>query len=255
MQAASCILLVVPLTLRDVMRRKRWLVISAHQILIYVAAAFLWMHLIREQTYHRWTLIAAVCAHLALRLLYCALSIWRNKRGSAQWPRATVTTCHGVLKIRLRVPQQWSARPGQTVRLWCYGLGMRACCQTLALTIAYIEDKSGYRVLHFFTRPESRGLSRRLAERDGTFQALVFGPSGHSIDLSGFVTVLLVATDVGIASILPYVKHLVDASRRRQSIARKVEVIWQIDDYGMCVYSLCRVRFSCFVSVVALISQ
>lgn len=57
---------------------------------------------------------------------------------------------------------------------------------------------------------------------------------------------LLVATDVGIASILPYVKHLVDASRRRQSIARKVEVIWQIDDYGMCVYSHCRVLLFLF---------
>lgn len=248
MQAVGCILLVVPLTLRYVMRRRRWLAINAHQILIYVAAAFLWMHLIREQTYHQWTLVAAACAHIAIRLLYCALSIWRNKRGSAQWPRATVTTCHGVLKIRLKVPEPWSAQPGQTVHLWCYGLGMRACCQTLALTVAYVEDKSGYRVLHFFTRPDRRGLSRRLAERDVPFQALAFGPYGHSIDFSGFATVLLLATDVGIASILPYVKHLVDASRRRQSIARKVEVIWQIDDYGMSIYSRFRFRIFSFLS-------
>jgi hypothetical protein len=41
----------IPLTLRYVIRYRRWLFISIHQVLIYTAAAFLWMHLAREQTY------------------------------------------------------------------------------------------------------------------------------------------------------------------------------------------------------------
>lgn len=41
----------------------------------------------------------------------------------------------------------------------------------------------------------------------------------------------MVTTDVGIAGVLPYIQALVHATRRREAMVRKLEVVWQIDDY------------------------
>jgi NAD(P)H-flavin reductase len=63
------------------------------------------------------------------------------------------------------------------------------------------------------------------------FRVLVLGPHGRSYNFRSYGTVLMIATDVGIAGILPYIQSLVEASRRRQAMVRRVEVIWQVEDY------------------------
>ncbi|KAJ5981932.1 hypothetical protein N7451_012032 [Penicillium sp. IBT 35674x] len=56
---------------------------------------------------------------------------------------------------------------------------------------------------------------------------VVLGPYGRAHDFSRFGTVPFVVEDVGFFRALSYIGRLVEASRRRQSMVRKLEIIWQ----------------------------
>lgn len=60
-------------------------------------------------------------------------------------------------------------------------------------------------------------------------KALIEGPYGRELDLSQYGTVFLIATGIGIAAQLPYLKQLVDDLRTWDSKTRRVALFWEIE--------------------------
>ncbi|KAJ6022334.1 hypothetical protein N7499_002903 [Penicillium canescens] len=87
---------------------------------------------------------------------------------------------------------------------------------------------------------ESRpGLARKLyheALRSPAKQsAIILGPYGHPLDFYRFGTILFVVEDIGFFRALSYIEMLVEASRKREVMVRKLEVLWkrQVGKDGM----------------------
>jgi NAD(P)H-flavin reductase len=162
-----------------------------------------------------------------------------------------------LLWLDISMPLQWTIQPGQYVQLWLPGAGMRARLQLLLFYVAVWEEDATERRrrIHMVAQPRS-GLTSRLhqaaASRAASTKGLreqanidqvtlnpqsldsvvrqpvvVLGPYGRAHDFSRFGTVLFVVEDVGFFRALLYIGRLVEASRRHQSMVRKLEIIWQ----------------------------
>lgn len=59
-------------------------------------------------------------------------------------------------------------------------------------------------------------------------KAFIDGPYGRELDLSQYGTVLLFATDIGIAAQLPYLKQLIAERREWDSKTRRIALFWEI---------------------------
>lgn len=62
--------------------------------------------------------------------------------------------------------------------------------------------------------------------------ALFSGPHGLSAPLADFETVLLVASGLGIATQLPYLRHLIRGYNDFQVRIRRIHLVWQLDNLG-----------------------
>ena len=84
-----------------------------------------------------------------------------------------------------------------------------------------------------------RGLSRRLRQLSHLeLPTLIGGPHGELHSFGLFGTCLMVATGIGIASVLPHVKAVVDGYRRCEVCTRRIVLIWEIEQESRFAYRL-----------------
>lgn len=95
------------------------------------------------------------------------------------------------------------------------------------------------RSLSFLIQPKD-GMSAVLAGRKSIRRVILDGPYGKDLHLDSCETVILVAKGIGIAGILPYVRHMTERrllpdenwayKYRRGLITRKIDVYWVLED-------------------------
>jgi hypothetical protein len=153
-------------------------------------------------------------------------------------------------------------RPGQYVRVWLPHAGTRARLQLLLFYVAVWEENEveSLQRIHMVAQPQS-GLTskvyqaalhravlvRNMAEQgdrdqkhldpqslDPTLRqpAVVLGPYGCADDFSWFGTFLFNLEGVGFFRVLSYIGMFVKASRKRQTMVRTLEIIWQGGVFG-----------------------
>ena len=57
---------------------------------------------------------------------------------------------------------------------------------------------------------------------------MIEGPYGQCDDLGSFGTVIMIATGLGIAAQIPYIRHLLEAHQNREVRAQKIALYWQM---------------------------
>lgn len=78
---------------------------------------------------------------------------------------------------------------------------------------------------------QRRGFTRRLAShRDTKYRAWISGPFGQSKNYGDFGTVLMFATNVGIAAHIAYLKDLMEGRANSSIRMGRVVVVWQVKD-------------------------
>ncbi|KFY66689.1 hypothetical protein V496_01943, partial [Pseudogymnoascus sp. VKM F-4515 (FW-2607)] len=65
-----------------------------------------------------------------------------------------------------------------------------------------------------------------------TFRAFVDGPFGIPHDFGAYGTVIMIATGVGIAGLMPYLKDLISGYNSCEVRTRRILLIWQIQNEG-----------------------
>jgi hypothetical protein len=93
--------------------------------------------------------------------------------------------------------------------------------------------------LDLFVEPRS-GLTRKLLHHAKNSHAIcplvmLSGPHGQSISMEEYETVLIVASGFGIAAQLPYLKRLIHGYNAREVRARRIHLVWQIENKGESV--------------------
>lgn len=80
------------------------------------------------------------------------------------------------------------------------------------------------------------GLTNKLRQaiyyEDHKFLTLFSGPHGTTIAMGDFGTILMFATNNGIAAQLPYLRKLIDDYNQCRIRTRRIHLIWQLRNLG-----------------------
>ncbi|KAJ5927149.1 hypothetical protein N7516_008922 [Penicillium verrucosum] len=149
-----------------------------------------------------------------------------------------------VARMTLSLPRPWTVRAGERISLGIPYVGIFYLFQSHPFTITWWESDSKGRAVSISVlfRPRS-GFTRKAIERIvpeqecGAWIDGPFGPSSvHTIGWSGTVGdyghVFMVATGIGIAAQLPYLKELLDGHDNAQVRTQKISLVWQVDREG-----------------------
>lgn len=90
--------------------------------------------------------------------------------------------------------------------------------------------------MELFVQPWRGFLADLLrAAEDGpvSFPAYITGPHGTSELVDQYESVLAIATDFGVAAVIPYFRKLIDNCNKSVARARRLHFVWQVQTRGM----------------------
>lgn len=208
-------------------------------VLAMVALYALWQHI--RAGFGRNLIMGIAIAWAAIMFCATARILYRNvdlrfrrtkSRASIQVSRRNATV---VLSIPLT--RGWTVRPGQYVLLAVPTASRVAILPHPFMVTSWDADHSNRALSIDLLIATRRGFTRDLRRLEGStvpIRAWVDGPYGGSCgDLDSFCTVILVASGLGIAAQLPYMKEIVRRSLRRESSTTELCLFWQADEHCM----------------------
>lgn len=194
----------------------------------------------------------AVCRHLltipGFRWIYIytyagvALSVniicfgflsYRNVRCGKPFPRARVKRGEGNISITVELPRPLGIDAGQYINLWIWAPEVSTWSwmqsHPFVVTSWLPREQSS---LELLVQPRG-GLTSKLTrqnEMDDVLDCLAFisGPHGIVVPIWGYKSVIMVAMDFGIATMLPYLAKLIHGYRTFASRTRRIHVIWHV---------------------------
>ena len=139
--------------------------------------------------------------------------------------------CHAEIRIQRPI----ELREGQYMYLNVPGLGVPSLFQSHPFWIVWwdLDEHDGTMRIDLLIRQQN-GFSRRvMSHREIEYSAWLSGPYGRTEKLGDFSTILMLATDIGIAAHLSYLKTLSDKFLRAEMNVCRIVLIWQIRDISM----------------------
>lgn len=204
----------------------------------------LWQHT-RSAKGNFWVFpLVFTCTLVITGLLQLIRIIYRNAVVGRSHVRMNLQPYVGdVVRMTLSLPRPWVVRAGQRINLGVPSVGIFYIFQSHPFTISWWEnDINGQAVsISILLRPRS-GFTKRLFDRIepnrdcGAWIDGPFGPSSINWNLNSKVGdyghVFFIATGIGIAAQLPYIKELLDGHEKAQICTRKISLVWQLDRIG-----------------------
>lgn len=246
----------VLLSLLFIRRRFFEIFIRAHQLLAGVFIYSTWRHLTATAFEPRIYICISLGILSITTVVHVAFFTFRNGIfPSRSHPRAYITCKKhkkesrekatqepnslgqaGVpLKIRVVLPRPMKVKAGQYVNLWMPTVSLLSWAQSHPFMVtSWSPEKQD--VLELFVQSQ-RGLTMSLhacAAFDGfaSYTAFVSGPYGTSQSTDDYECVLAIATDFGIAGIIPYLKKLFYGYNTSTSYVRRVHFVWKVQTKG-----------------------
>lgn len=210
-----------------------------------IGSLALWRHLALQRRPARMYILGGVIMWGVILVLRIAAGCYRNlTRGRQHWfPQSSIQcndfdrnddqialmdACH----VEVTGVRAWQVKPGQYIYLWM-PVSFTTMFQTHPFWVIWWDyGATGQLRLHLLVRARGGFTSRLLSHREQCFSSLIAGPFGKSIDVGHFGTVLMFATDIGIASHLPYLKSLMQGREDSSICTSRVLVTWQVQKTG-----------------------
>ena len=236
--------------------------LNSHTLLTIVALAAAWVHIPPEQP-------AGLFLQIGIGLWAVAtaahwlLFAFRNVALRRPFARATVTLVGvteetNALQVDLVVPRPWQVRAGQSIFLSIPKLGVFTGLRGHPFIISWwqrdegglklsllVETRAGFttelsRLAHIRLNREGKGLEGKKYDARGLL-AFVDGPYGAPHDFGEYGTVVMIASGLGIAGHMPYIKDLIKGNLYCTVRTRRVFLIWQMEK--QCKYRGSFVRY------------
>lgn len=135
-----------------------------------------------------------------------------------------------VLQVDVTVPRPWQVKAGQFIFLSIPKLGIFTGIRGHPFMVTWWErDQDGLRISLLvksragFTAELSRHLNKDLL-------AFIDGPYSAHHDFGQYGTVVMLATGIGIAGHIPYIKDLISGYNNCTVKTRRVRLLWQIKE-------------------------
>ncbi|CAG8902310.1 unnamed protein product [Penicillium egyptiacum] len=152
---------------------------------------------------------------------------------------------HGdAAQLTLELPRAWKVRAGERLMLGVPCVGLFYLFQAHPFTIVWWEvNQTDQTILVSLLFRPRNGFTRRLLERvevnkkcrawvDGPFGPCSVNPLGFSSEVGDYGHLLLIATGIGIAAQLPYIKEILEGIHSARVRTRRISLVWQLDRPG-----------------------
>jgi NAD(P)H-flavin reductase len=161
-----------------------------------------------------------------------------DKEGQADEKNANQTKKEKATRpvsVHVNLSRPMKLDAGQYIYLSLPSLTFWSWLQSHPFTvISWSNEERG--TLELFVQPQ-RGFTADLlrAAEDGpvSFPAYITGPHGISEPVDQYESVLAIATDFGVAAVIPYFKKLIDNRNKSVARARRLHFVWQVQTRGM----------------------
>ncbi|KAF2844514.1 hypothetical protein T440DRAFT_436369 [Plenodomus tracheiphilus IPT5] len=249
--SSLCLLLLLCI---PVLRRPSYEVfLRLHQALAALSIVSIWRHLLPRTFLTRLSIYVPMLTFASILFLQSAFYAYQNKAMGAAFSRAYILHHGDEIMIRVEPSRRVRIKAGQYIELWIPAVGL---LQSHPFTVAtWSEEKTG----HFDLLVERRaGFTQKLLESskasknilrvrsghqnekqevvlDGMESHHVFfsGPHGISVPVGKYETVLMIASDFGIASQLPYLSQLIYGYNACKAHIRRIHLVWQVQGEGV----------------------
>jgi predicted ferric reductase len=155
--------------------------------------------------------------------------VFRNIVVGRPFAKAQVKEVSNALRVTVTVPRGWEVKPGQYLFLTIPRAGILSGVQSHPFMIAWWEwSVTGLKVYLLVKR--RHGFTKDLTRRIGKISlAFIDGPYGQKHDFGDYGTVVMFATDIGIAGHMPFIKDLVRGYNSCEVRTRRIVVVWQME--------------------------
>ncbi|KAJ5417423.1 uncharacterized protein N7487_000973 [Penicillium crustosum] len=241
-QSASMLLALMILPL--VKKRVYEVFLRTHQACALVMIYTIWRHTHSFHANSWFYTIIYISTLTVTGIVQLARILFRNValgKGSVQ---LTLQRNGDTAQLTIELPRAWKVRAGERLMLGVPCVGLVYLFQAHPFTIAWWEENQidQTMLVSLLLRPRS-GFTRRLLERlevnqkcrawvDGPFGPCSVHPLGISSDVGDYGHLLLVATGIGIATQLPYIKEILDGHRLARVRTQRISLVWQLDRPG-----------------------
>ncbi|TGJ70091.1 hypothetical protein EYR41_006082 [Orbilia oligospora] len=203
----------------------------AHWILIIILIQAIWAHMAERQMIYPVLWVSVWAFTVALSTLWRLSSILRG-RGLG---KVCIKKFDTALQVHLKVRKPWRPSPGTYVHLTIPFLSTFSLFQSHPFAIAWWPEEVCDAESNFvFLIKPHRGVTLDLLQcsADKWYTAIVDGPYGISFPIDTYGTVFIIATGIGIAGVLPYIKNTITGYNSFDVKTQEICLIWHLEREG-----------------------
>ncbi|KAI9893036.1 MAG: hypothetical protein M1814_000920 [Vezdaea aestivalis] len=207
--------------------------LCSHVALSCAIVAALWFHLNwRRATTVTVSLMVSTGLFAANVLLhYAVIAAQQFRRGLGSSQVAHIYR-EGKYVYQLDVTVSWfKVLPGQYIYLTIPSSGTLGLLQAHPYMVSWSETHNNGKMTLSFLIESRHGFSQKLATLDGKQTTLVDGPYGTQSRLDDFDKVVMFAEGIGIASVLLYIRYLIQGHNDKTCRVRRIDVVWTFDGH------------------------
>ncbi|PKX91411.1 ferric reductase family protein [Aspergillus novofumigatus IBT 16806] len=200
--------------------------IKMHYILALAALVAVWRHVRLQKAFAQIYMVVGSGILIGTTLLHWAILLVRNITLKQFGSRAQVHRGDGWAQVVIPVNRPFTVHAGMTVYIWMPGVSPFSMFYSHPFTVTWWElNKQGKATSISILVQKKDGFTQSLVDHPGReFLTWIDGPYGERIDLSSYNNVLLVASGIGIAAQIPYIRELLNHRPKR------IFVAWELDD-------------------------
>lgn len=193
----------------------------------------------RGNTFVRFYVVGITCLVLFTSLLQLLDTLIRNRFYCYGLPRARIIRVGYAVCIQVFSPVPLTIYAGQFLNLYIPGISLGSILQSHPFVVTAIQsEKRGMR-LEFMVKPEQGWTSKLLQQARAesstdcqVYVAFFSGPHDRPVPIDGYGVVVLTVSGWGIFAQIPYLQHLIHAYNNTTTKARRVHLIWQLENIG-----------------------
>ena len=213
-----------------------------------MAAVAIWRHVDIRKLFDRLYLIVAAALFVSTLSIEGFVCLFRNFAFGQSRVEIDIVRVEDHVSLTMIPSRAWKVKAGQYLNIVIPGLGLTSILQGYPMTIAWwttgpnsclyflVEPRSAFakKLLTVAHRPRVDDEGRPSTDPKDYYFAYFSGPHGRTIVVDKYGSVLLIATGMGIAAQIPYLKELIQRYNSGQARTRKVTLVWQLDDWSTC---------------------
>ncbi|OJD20228.1 hypothetical protein ACJ73_08441 [Blastomyces percursus] len=145
-----------------------------------------------------------------------------------------------AIRVRLVLPRPVKVQAGQYINLWMPFVSLSSWAQTHPFVVTSWSCRK-QDPLDLLLQPRG-GIStallhqaRAVGEGSISFLAFFSGPHGISEPVSHYETVLVIASEFGIAAVIPYLRKMIYGYNTCTSQTRRIHLVWQLESLDIAI--------------------